>query len=129
MTKAKQLPLSSARLAFLRGSVLSAAVFGVAALLAGCKANSDPIVATSPSAAPAPPPADTRLIIGGGCSGEISRFQTILKADVDTGNVNQSVYDAIQRELAPATSACASGRDGEARAMVQATKAKHGYRS
>jgi hypothetical protein len=98
-------------------------------LVAGCKANSDPI-ATSPITAQATPPsADTRIVVGGGCAADISRYQAVLKADVDTGNVNQSVYDQIQRELTSASSACASGRDGEARGLVQASKARHGYRS
>ena len=64
---------------------------------------------------------------GSGCSAVIGRYQAVLKADLDTGNVNKSVYDKIQGELVPANNACAAGRDAEARSLVAASKSRHGY--
>jgi hypothetical protein len=53
----------------------------------------------------------------------------VLKSDVDTGNVGQSVYNRANADLAQAESACAAGREGEARSRVASTKSRFGYRS
>ena len=57
----------------------------------------------------------------------IGRYDAVLKADWESGNVAERVYTQIQKELEPVRSACAAGRDGEARAMVAANKSRHGY--
>ena len=86
---------------------------------------------------PAPPPGTVagmtpnpiRMPDGGvGCSGEIAQFRAVLKNDVDTGNVGQSVYNRASADLGRADSACAAGRDGEARSLVASTKSRFGYR-
>jgi hypothetical protein len=64
-----------------------------------------------------------------GCAGEIAQFRAVLKSDVDTGNVGQSVYNRANADLAQAESACAAGREGEARSRVASTKSRFGYRS
>ena len=102
------------------------AVIAIAAGLSGCNETSGgagPITSApiGPMAYKMPP--------GSGCTGEINRYQGVLRADLETGNVDQRVYDDIQRELARAASACEAGRDGEARGLVSASKAKHGYRA
>lgn len=66
---------------------------------------------------------------GAACSDDLNRYQTIVKADANTGNLNRSVYVEIESELQPAAEACAAGRDAEARKLVQASKARHGYRA
>ncbi len=62
------------------------------------------------------------------CTKELTHYQTVLDADVSTGNLNRSVYDEIETDLAHAANACANGKDGEAHAIIHATKIKHGYR-
>ena len=66
---------------------------------------------------------------GAACTKEIGSFQNILKSDLDTGNVEQKVYDQIQHEMARAASACSAGNGGEAHSIVAASKARHGYRA
>lgn len=63
------------------------------------------------------------------CAKELTHYQTVLDADVSTGNLNRSVYNEIETDLARAASACANGKDGEANAIIHATKIKHGYRA
>jgi len=90
--------------------------------------------AAAPPAASAPAPASIKvtppgfqLPQGGSCSGEIARYRAIQDNDLAMGHVAQSVYDEIKREIAAADSACSAGRDGEARAMVMASRGRHGY--
>ncbi|MDR3463231.1 MAG: hypothetical protein P4L76_13045 [Beijerinckiaceae bacterium] len=68
-----------------------------------------------------------RLPSEGGCAGAIDSYQGIVKSDLATGNVERQVYDAIERELSSAAAACQAGRDGQARALVAASKERHGY--
>lgn len=71
----------------------------------------------------------SRLPPGAPCSGEINRYQAVVKSDLDTGNLEEKVYRQIQDELNRAMNACVAGRGGEAHAIVAASKAKHGYRA
>jgi len=64
---------------------------------------------------------------GDGCAAVIGRYDAVLKADWESGNVAERVYNQIQKELEPVRAACNGGRDGEARSMVTANKARHGY--
>jgi hypothetical protein len=64
---------------------------------------------------------------GGGCSAEIARFRAVLKNDVDTGNVGQSVYTRATADLGRAESACAAGQDAQARSMLASTRSRYGY--
>ena len=112
-----------------RTACLSAPVLFAAVALGGCNQTSGstaPVAAASPQA-PARPnwPA---LPDAAACTKELTHYQTVLDADVGTGNVNRSVYDAIETELVPAANACAAGKDGEALAMIRSAKVKHGYR-
>ena len=66
---------------------------------------------------------------GAPCASEIGRYQAVIQEDLATGNLEQKVYDQIQRELARASAACASGRGGEAHSIVAGSKSKHGYRA
>jgi hypothetical protein len=43
------------------------------------------------------------------------------------GHVAQSVYDQIRGEIAAADKACASGADAQARALIVASRRRHGY--
>jgi hypothetical protein len=107
-----------------------AAVFLAALGLAACNQTSsspEPVAMTGPRA-PAPPNWP-KLPEGAACTGELTHYQTVLDADVSTGNVNRSVYDEIETELVPAANACAAGKDSEARAMIRSAKVKHGYRA
>ena len=92
--------------------------------LAACTQTASTQPAPSPLAAAAGLPATAA-----GCAGEIAQFRAVLKSDVDTGNVGQSVYNRANADLAQAESACAAGREGEARSRVASTKSRFGYRS
>ena len=43
------------------------------------------------------------------------------------GHVAKSVYNQIQREIAAAERTCSAGHDAEAKAMIIASKQRHGY--
>lgn len=96
--------------------------------LAGCNASAPAPVASAvqPASTNITPP-DFRMPEGRGCSGDVARWQAIQQNDLNMGHVNQKVYAEIQREIAAASSACQAGRDGEASAMVGASKRRHGY--
>ena len=99
----------------------------LAGAIAGCTQTRAP-QAPPPGTVPGVTPSTFHLPEGSGCSGEISRFQAVLQNDVDTGNVNRSVYDRAEPDLNRASSACTAGRDGEARSILAATKSRFGYR-
>jgi hypothetical protein len=84
-------------------------------LLAGCNAASGPAVGSA------------ALPSGSGCAAEIRRFDAVLAADLESGNVAAKVHEQIQRELQPVRAACASGQDGGAIAGTGAIKRRHGY--
>ena len=96
--------------------------------LAACNATDGDGMAPTPAAATAPP-SSFGLPPGAPCSGEIGRYDAVVKDDLRTGNVDQKVYDQIQRELARATAACGAGKGSEAHALVAASKSRHGYRA
>ena len=90
--------------------------------LAGCKSSS-PVASVAPEPGVAQVAAHGDMLPqGGGCSGEIARYRTVMKNDFDTGNVNKSVYAQFQSEAA-----CSAGRDSEAIGLVRSSKARHGY--
>ena len=66
---------------------------------------------------------------GAACTKEIGTYQNVVKSDLDTGNVEQKVYDQIQHELARAATACSAGKGGEAHSIVASSKERHGYRA
>ena len=70
-----------------------------------------------------------RLPPGAPCTGEIDKYENVVKSDLDTGNVEQKVYDQIQRELVRAAAACSAGKGGEAHSIVATSKERHGYRA
>jgi hypothetical protein len=109
---------------------LSAGVFLAAIALGGCNQTSG---SSAPVAAVAPqlpvPPNWPNLPEGAACTKDLNHYQTVLDADVHTGNVNRSVYDQIETDLGRAADACAAGHDGEARAIIRSTKLRHGYRA
>jgi hypothetical protein len=97
---------------------------GLALPLAACNQTAAP----APSAATTVAPSSFHMPDGTGCKGEIDRYRAILGNDLAMGHVNQSVYNRIEREIEQASSACAAGRDAEAIRMVNATRARYGYR-
>lgn len=72
-------------------------------------------------------PPGFKLPDGAGCSGAVERYRAVIANDHETGNVNDSVYKQIESEISTAAAACAAGRDGEAQALVRASKSRHGY--
>jgi hypothetical protein len=105
-------------------------LFAASALiaLAGCNSSAPPPVASAPQQpVSGVTPTSFRLPGGAGCSGDVANWQAIQDNDLQTGHVTQSVYDQIKGEIAQAAAACSAGRDAEARAMVRASKMRHGY--
>ena len=104
------------------------AVAALAALaLAACNAP-----APQASAPPAPgsvavTPQGFQLPEGGDCRAEIARYRAVQDNDLSMGHVAQSVYRQVAREIAAAETACAAGRDAEAKAMIRASEERHGY--
>lgn len=99
-----------------------------ALILAGCN--------TSAPVPGAPPPAPNSIVVapsnfqmpqGSGCAGEIDRYRAVQNDDLAMGQIAQSVYNQIHGEIAAAAQACAAGRDEEARAMILASRKRHGY--
>jgi hypothetical protein len=72
-------------------------------------------------------PAGFRLPEGAGCSGDIARFRAVQDNDLQTGHVNQSVYNRIKVEVDQAAGQCAAGNDAGARASLAGTKRRFGY--
>ena len=106
--------------------VMPVAALGAALALSACNANDG---MSGPVASAPPPPVAMSLPQGAACSKEINTYETVLKGDLATGNVEEKVYDQIQTEMARAASACSAGKGGEAHAIVASSKAKHGYRA
>jgi hypothetical protein len=104
-------------------SAVFAAIAVWSLALAGCKSAS-PIANNAPETGTAQFASQGA---GGGCSGEIDRYKTVMKNDFDTGNVNKSVYAQFQSEIGRAEAACSAGRDSEAIGLVRSSKARHGY--
>jgi hypothetical protein len=106
---------------------LSFVVF-FASLAGGCNSAPPPEqpVAASPGSRRVTP-AGFKLPEGSGCSGSIARYRAIMDNDLAMGHVNQSVYNQIQTEIGEAESACSTGQDARAIALVHASKARHGY--
>ncbi|AWM86308.1 hypothetical protein [Microvirga sp. 17 mud 1-3] len=110
----------------MKSVIRSAWLAGLAAL---------PLAACNQTAAPVPSagsvnvtPSSFRMPDGAGCKGEIDRYRAVMGNDLAMGHVNQSVYNRVEREMDQASGACAAGRDAEAIRMVNATKARYGYR-
>jgi PBP1b-binding outer membrane lipoprotein LpoB len=108
---------------------IAAAAFA-ALLLAGCNAAGPPPMAAAPPPAPASTnvtPSNFVMPAGSGCAGEIARYRAIQDNDLSMGHVAKSVYNQMRSETAAAEQACAAGKDGEARAMITASRKRHGY--
>ncbi|ACB94320.1 hypothetical protein [Beijerinckia indica] len=114
--------MQKVRLASTAGALLLA--LGLGACNQTTAANQPQVVAAAVPTGTAPRP---DLPPQAACTKDYDHYQDILKADVTTGNVDQKVYEQIQGELSKASSACAAGRDGEALALIRASKSRHGY--
>jgi hypothetical protein len=102
-------------------------MIAAAVLLSGCNDTSRPVAAAAPPPPVAAGPSFAGLPPGAPCSQAIGAYQAVIQHDQDTGNVNQSVYSQIEGEISRAAAACSSGRDGEARSLIAASKERHGY--
>lgn len=110
-------------------------ILALASVLTGCNSGSGPApsaTAPTPSASYQSVPAGVTppnfsLPSGSGCQGAVARWAAIQDNDLKSGHVSPSVYKTIQGEIAQARAACNAGRDAEARGMVRASRARHGY--
>lgn len=104
---------------------LTSALAGL--FLAACQ-TAGPPPAPSPENAPTGvTPSTFRMPSGGGCSGEVERFQAIIDNDLQTGHTTKSVHDRVSAEIARARTACSAGNEGGAVSQIRATRAKFGY--
>ena len=101
---------------------MCAAVFCLAVSLAGCNETGPGPVASAPDAYSA-----QKLPANAACTKVIDNYHGIVRSDLETGNLEQKVYDVIEHELEAAVSACQAGHDGQARSIVAASKERHGY--
>jgi hypothetical protein len=95
-------------------------------VLAGCNSNAVPTPAAPAAYSSQRFPA-VDMPVGTGCAAVIGRFEAVIKADYETGNVNAKVYEQMQKELSPARTACVAGDDAGSRGVVAAVKSRHGY--
>ena len=96
--------------------------------LVACNASAPPPQPAAPPAARLSyTPSDFQMPAGAGCTGDILRWRAVQENDRKMGQVNDAVYAEIAGEIDRAAEACRAGRDGEARAMVQASTRRHGY--
>ena len=102
-----------------RSLLLAAPLFLALAACNSARSGPPPVAAVTPPAA-AP-------VSGSGCAAVIAQYRAVAKSDADTGNANRSVYAQIDAEIRRAEAACAAGRDAEARSLIAASKARHGY--
>lgn len=107
--------------AIARGAALLVLAFGCG-LAGGPAAAQDSGYATE-----AYTPKSFKMPEGDGCAGDVARWKAVQDNDYASGNIGLPVYHQIQAEIARADQACRAGHDGEARALVHASKARHGY--
>lgn len=118
------------RLSRLGGVLTATLACATAMALGGCYQSAAPPTPMAAAGPHAPsPPQWPKLPEAAACTGDLNRYQAILWSDVTTGNLNVSVYDKIESDLARAADACAGGNDSEARAIIRSTKLNHGYRA
>jgi hypothetical protein len=98
----------------------------VALCVGGCN-SAGPAPAAAPPGSLAVAPSNFQMPQGGGCPGDIARYRAVQDDDLAMGQIAQSVYDQVHREIAEAAQACSAGRDAEARAMILASRKRHGY--
>jgi hypothetical protein len=95
-------------------------------LLSGCN-QAQPVASAPP---PPPTPAAAKfadLPSGQACTKKIQRYQKVLSADLASGNVEQKVYDQIEKELAQAAADCTDGLGQQSLKLVHASEVRHGY--
>ena len=95
--------------------------------LCACNAPAPQVSAPPTPGSVAVTPSNFKLPEGGNCSAEIARYRAIQDNDLSMGHVAQSVYNQIRREIAAAEQVCSAGDDGKAKAMIAASKQRHGY--
>jgi hypothetical protein len=96
--------------------------------LAACNPSAPPPQAAAPAPASTDvTPSAFRMPSGEGCAGDIARYRAIQDNDLAMGNVNQSVYNQIKKEIAVAEQQCSAGHEAQARETILASRRRHGY--
>lgn len=108
--------------------LIIASVLAAALGLAACNTSSTPL-APSPQNAPTGVTPNTFVLpSGGGCAGEVSRFQAVMDNDLATGHTTAGVHGRVSGEIATTRATCAAGNEGGAIGQLNGTKARFGYR-
>lgn len=111
----------------MKHTILASVLLATLALAACNSAGTPP--APSPQNAPTGVTPNTFVLpSGGGCSGEVSRFQAVMDNDLATGHTTQGVHARVSAEIATARATCAAGNEGGAIAQLNGTKSRFGYR-
>ena len=101
-----------------------------ALLLAGCNsAGPAPSAAVPAANSISVAPSNFQMPQGSGCAGEVARYRAVQDDDLAMGQIARSVYNQIRAEIAAAAQACSARRDEESRAMILASRKRHGYPS
>jgi hypothetical protein len=72
-------------------------------------------------------PPGFQMPAGEGCGADIARYRAVQNNDLSMGHVAKSVYNKIKAEIAAAEEECDKGHEAHARAMIVASKKRHGY--
>lgn len=108
------------------------ALFALALPLAACQSGGGGAVYVPPAPPPGQAPTGVTpntfsMPSGGGCAGEVARFQAIMDNDLDTGHTTKGVHDRVSGEIAQARATCQAGNEGGATGQIRAIRAKYGY--
>ncbi len=99
-----------------------------ALVLAACSETGPALQAAAPAPATTDVTPDNFMMPSGeGCAGDIARYRAVMDNDLSMGNVNKSVYNQVEKEIAEANVQCAAGHEAQARATIVASRKRHGY--
>ena len=110
------------RLALRRSAAAGLVLCLTASSAAVAQSDPEPGYATQPFT-----PKTFTMPDGQGCAGDVARWEAVQENDYASGNIGLKIYHQIKQEIARADAACRAGHDREARAMIGASKRRHGY--
>lgn len=99
----------------------------LALALGACQTAAPPAAPPPETAAPGVTPSTFRMPTGGGCTGEVERFQAVMDNDLSTGHTTKGVHTRVSAEIERARQTCSAGNEGGAIGQIRATRAKFGY--
>ena len=110
--------------------IVFAAAAALAVALAGCNASapSPAAEAAAPSSGGSPyTPSGFALAKGSSCGATVARWREVVGNDVHIGYLTAGQGKGIDGEIGAADAQCKAGHDAQARSMIAASRARHGY--